>query len=360
MAKNNFSKHAGGTAGTAIKVISVLIALILAAYVVLSLVYHSWNPVRWTDNNQTQTDTDNDPDKDKPGDTAGTGGAFISDGESHGAKLMSAVIPVSAYAANGISEQADTAFVITAKCSPVGASDIFDWAISGNDDEAVTLTPMGMSAKVVCNKAFAVQKVITITSRTNSEVTASCTVDYYKRLQSVSVNAPTTIKLNLSATEYSVSLEPVYGIGTVLDTTITMGSISIKTTYNDNLFGHCSYARSDDGSEAKPTATVTGEAGTGKFSLIMSPTERSSFFELTCGAGHVGTYAAYYKWFIDECSRDCEHYEISVSWSATRNGGTFDSGTATVRGKFDVSDLKIDADNVIVSPPGIIFNLVQK
>lgn len=341
--------------GTAI-VIAVVTAILALAIVIIG-VGSSWftNPAvkTWfgaTEQEQPKPDEGKNPEADK-----GTGGMDIADGSvtESGIKLNRRVISRASYEEEGISPLAESAYTLTVSVQPAGATDSFVWTITGNDDEGVTLTPMGKSAKVVCNKAFSTQKVIKVTSKSNSAITASCTVDYYKRLQGVTLNAPATLKLNTTSTDYTVSLSPTYGVGTKLDTTVTISSISVKLINQMYNNIHVIY----NGMEADGKKTVTGNASTGKFSLVMSPTVESSFFNKIKGADIPAFYAEYFNDFLSSCKAYSANnqYEISVAWSAARAGGTIDSGTVKKEGKFDVSALKVDATNASLSDSSILF-----
>ncbi len=291
------------------------------------------------------------------GSSAGADGAFITNGESNGIKLLSAKIPQSAYEANGISPLADTAFTLTATIEPLGSTDYFEWTISNNDDNAITMTVSDDNARAVvtCNKAFDVQKVISITSTANPAVTASCTVDYYKRLQSVTFEMP-TIKLNTTETTYTVEPKAVYGIGTVEDTVITVSSGTIACAINVQNISYSNYGGIVKFSES---VTFTGNS----FSLIMSPDSKPSFCTTSISGPSNVMYANVFKNFVSTLSnpnssantRDDYHYTIDVRWSAKRAGGTFDSGTVKVKGKFDISALVVNADDVGLSDDNIIF-----
>lgn len=128
-----------------------------------------------------------------------TGGSEIGDVVDKGIKLYSAEIPRAAYAANGVSEQAENAYTITAEVSPDYASDkALDWLVSWFNADSefasgktvtdyVTITPTAdgaSSAVCVCLQDFGEPVVITVVSRSNPEVSGVCTVQYYQRIKS--------------------------------------------------------------------------------------------------------------------------------------------------------------------------------
>ena len=63
MSKKHYTPTRNGGSGAKITaIIALFLSLIVGAYVVLSLVFHSWNPVKWTETKQDQTDGTNDGD----------------------------------------------------------------------------------------------------------------------------------------------------------------------------------------------------------------------------------------------------------------------------------------------------------
>ena len=107
----------------------------------------------------------------------------------------------SEYAENGISPLAESAQQLTATVTPSDANNkAVDWSISWKDASSswasgktvtqyVTVTPTSdgaLTANVACLQAFGEQVIVTVTSRDNEQATASTTVDYRKRIDSVS------------------------------------------------------------------------------------------------------------------------------------------------------------------------------
>ena len=128
------------------------------------------------------------------------GGAIITEGEGNGIKLMSAKIAPEDYAANGISAMAETAYQLTATVTPENATNkAVDWAVAFVNPSGewatgktvtdyVTVTPTAdgaLTANVECVKDFGEQVRVTVTSRDNTSVKATATVNYTQKLQSV-------------------------------------------------------------------------------------------------------------------------------------------------------------------------------
>lgn len=141
-------------------------------------------------------DTEQTQPKEDSGVNEVAGGAVINESASNGIKLMSARIAPTAYAANGISPQADSAYTLTATITPADANNkAVDWSIAWvNSNSAyasgktvtnyVTVTPTSdgaLTANVECKQAFGEQIKVTATSRDNPAMKAECTVDYPPR-----------------------------------------------------------------------------------------------------------------------------------------------------------------------------------
>lgn len=131
------------------------------------------------------------------------GGMMIGESEGSGVTLMSAKIAKEDYAAYGVSPMAESAQLLTATVEPVDAMDkSVDWSIafvnptsawaSGKTvTDYVTVTPTedgALTATVTNLQAFGEQAVVTVTSRENPEVSATCTVDYAQRLTGASLS----------------------------------------------------------------------------------------------------------------------------------------------------------------------------
>ena len=160
--------------------------------------YTNWDTSTWFGrgggNSTVQPD---DPNKPDVGYDTGHDGAIITVGGGNGIRLTSAKLPVSAYAANGVSQYADTAYILTATVSPSDATDTaLDWSVAFVEPDSewatgktvtdyVTVTPTAdgaPTAAVECKQAFGEQIVVTCKARSNAAVSASCSVDYTQKL----------------------------------------------------------------------------------------------------------------------------------------------------------------------------------
>ena len=129
-------------------------------------------------------------------------GAVISETAENGISLMSAKIMPMAYAANGVSVLADTAYTLTATVEPDYAGEKeFDWSIKFQNASSswangktvtnyVTVTPTSDgadTATVECKQAFGEKIIVTCTSRDYAGLSATCTVDYAQRITGMDV-----------------------------------------------------------------------------------------------------------------------------------------------------------------------------
>ena len=226
-------------------VLTVIAVLLLAVAVTAAITqgFKNWNPYGWLD----KKDAEETPAEEK------FGGMLIGDSSGDGIAVTSIPIARANYAANDISPLAESAYTLTATVTPADASNkAVDWAVSFVNSESewaagktvtdyVTVTPTAdgaLTANVECLEAFGEQVTVTVTSRDNAEATASCTVDYAKRMTDMAVTLtaggslegqPEVVLNSASSTGtirssftldtlgYSSSTAPTYSVGTVDD-----------------------------------------------------------------------------------------------------------------------------------------------
>lgn len=199
------------------KMISSVVALVLAAAIVVtvgvgSTWFTNWNVKTWFNswgNTETEEESSGAGDEtgDETGDESVNGGLVVSEAEESGITLLSAVLPVAAYAANGISDDAETAYILTATVGEDnnGANTGIDWIIDWEDGSSewatgktvtdyVTVTSAGddyASSKVAYLEnlqPFGETIIVTAVARANTDVTASFVLDYAQRLEGIALS----------------------------------------------------------------------------------------------------------------------------------------------------------------------------
>jgi len=197
----------------------------------------------------------------KPGGNSASvvGGSEISEIRSNGVTVLKAVLPRAAYAVNGVSEQAESAYTLTAEVLPDYATDkSLDWTqldwLNGESEwvqgkavtDYVTVTANGdNSAVLACLQDFGEPIVLTVSSVSNPEVFATCHIDYYQRVKSCDFAVyydgaevtPTVsngvYKVDYTGAEkdYTVELRPVYSNYTLTDTYTTTINGALSDTF---------------------------------------------------------------------------------------------------------------------------------
>ena len=144
------------------------------------------------------TDWGKDWSKLAPGNTAAeNGGMTLGEADGNGVAVASAKLASVDYAANGVSEQAESAYTLTATVEPDYADpQKFDWNVAFNNaasewakgktvTDYVTVTPSedgAATAVVACAQAFAEPITVTCAVR-GYDLTATCSVDYRQKVE---------------------------------------------------------------------------------------------------------------------------------------------------------------------------------
>ena len=211
MAKKSYKKTSKKTNGNAVaKAIgAVVIAGVLAAGICCTGFVSRDENGKWFGNGNISTWHWSDK-TDEPQTEAEIpqflGGMVVSDGTGDGFNLMSAQIPIEAYAENGLVGYADNAYTITATVKPdnFATNTGVNWELTWSDPESewatgksvtdyVTATPSGagyLESKIVnvtCAQAFGEQVLLTATAKEKPEISAVCTIDYVQRLNETDV-----------------------------------------------------------------------------------------------------------------------------------------------------------------------------
>lgn len=212
------------------KILSLFLALIMVAGVITGIVF--WQKGNIVFNPVEQEQPDETPDE--------NGGMVIPDESAGtGMKLMSAKIAPENYAEYGISPMADTAYQLTATITPENATNkAVDWTIAFVNPASawatdktvtdyVTVTPTAdgaLTATVTCVQAFGEQINVRVTSRDNPEATATLSVNYVKKIDSVDFSVQylpsgetvTVVDFfKTDVTNLKIVVSPLYGVGTI-------------------------------------------------------------------------------------------------------------------------------------------------
>lgn len=217
-------------------ILAVLLVLVIAGTAalvgVLSDGFKNWDKFKPDEEQTEQTE-----------ETA-NGGTIIGESEGENVKVKSMRIAPEDYAAYGVSPMAETAYTLTATVLPDNEAENtgIDWSVAWANAESewasgktvtdyVTITPQGdtaalsKKATVECLQEFAEQIIITATSVDNGEASATCTVDYAQKIESITLKFG-EMKVNLDG-ETSVTWE-VNPNGTG-----TGGAVTVDYTLSD-------------------------------------------------------------------------------------------------------------------------------
>ncbi len=248
MSKKHYTPSRNGGSGAKITaIIALFLSLIVGAYVVLSLVFKSWNPVRWTETKQDQTDGTGDG---NGGDKDPSDDELVNSGENKGILLRSARIASEQYEDYGIDAQANTAYSITATVnedaadkSVIGSVSFKNasstWATGKNINDYVTLnqtTEYGLNFTLTVKQAFGEPIMIKVASCMDSGIYGTAQVDHLKELKSfkavLNPSYGTDIgRINVGDNMNTIEITPNFGEGTV------EGTISnYKTTFTTNAY----------------------------------------------------------------------------------------------------------------------------
>lgn len=198
----------------------------------------------WSDKVYDEKPDNDKPDDNKPADEMRyESGVVVGDFVGSGVSLLSAVLPRSAYAANGIDPLSDSACVLTATVEPADADNkkvdysiawknsTSAWAVNKNVADYLSIVQSSdgsLTATLTCKQAFGEQAVVTVISRAVSNVKATVTVDYRKKLTSSTAgifdgDTSSTKTWNVANSLFTpqTSFVDNFGVGTLNDTVVS-------------------------------------------------------------------------------------------------------------------------------------------
>ena len=189
MAKKETNNNASGW-----KVFAVFLSIILLAGIVAGVVF-------WRNGNIVFHPMDHE--KEIAMEESLSGGMLISEGENNGVAMVRSVISKEEFGDYGVSESAESAYLLTATITPSNATDqtvswsvafadnASEWASGKTVTDYVTVTPTedgALTAVVACMQSFGEQIIVNCASRDNADAYAICKVDYMQRLDPNSVS----------------------------------------------------------------------------------------------------------------------------------------------------------------------------
>lgn len=333
------------------KILSLFLALVLIAGAIVGVVFWQkgniiFKPVEETEQEQPNTEDDS--------------GAVIGEGESDGINLMSAKIAREDYAANGISEQAETAYQLTAMITPDSATNkAVDWTIAFVNAESewatgktvtdyVTVTPTAdgaLTANVECLQAFGEQVRVTVTSRDNTAVKASVTVDYTEKLSSVKSTFGSTVLSDGMTKSFNLFASGQAAETWKHDYTTSAYTIADEYATTVKIF----FA---DGVSAVESAVGVEFTWAGETITIGMPSFDKTFFDkvFVTESGAVSSNPTQYNKLVSALSAGVMLFEVEVSTT-----GEYGSRTDTYEVKVTSDGLNIRVEDIGLSDTSIVF-----
>lgn len=352
----NYNKSNKGLRAIAV---FLAIVLVLAAVVGVIAYFSDW----FTDWSKFQPEQQEEQlPANENGETAS--GAFVSEGESNGIKMMTAKIAAADYDEYGISPMAETAYQLRAVLEP---SDAYNravdwvvafvnpssaWATGKTVTDYVTVTPTSdgaLTANVECLKPFGEQIKVTVTSRENNEATADCMVDYVKRLTgaTVSVNGGSTIVCSTDGTDYTVTLNETYSDGTIESTTtITSAKITLTEEFRSAIESYSSIILKD---------LVTKELDLSS-GFVSDEAFIKSFFSSSDYTPQLKAPHFFSNGFKNKALEVAgDHANIVVAYKNAYGDEVYKTDTATLGVKFDTNALKTTVSDISIVGGPIVF-----
>ena len=347
----NNKRSGGKTIG--LKIYAVITSLLIAASAVVVGV--GFGTGRW------QIAPKDEPVQEQPDEEAG--GAVIGEGEENGISLTSALIDPADYADYGVNALAETAYTVTITPEPADAVDTYTWTCDNTQQIQLSPSSDTKSCTVSCTGAFGTQATITIASAVNPDITATVTVDYVKRVESVTISvADDKIKFG-GDSEYAntITITPNYGTGTITpeftvtgrelkyDFTVTTRLNSTIPGFEEGYIEVSGYNYNFTGDTLSLITPYDFFVADTETSVIKHPSEtqlaaafNNSFAENATGTTSDGTLTISYS-----VSYNPESEDVQGSFS--------DTGTASVDVAFDVSELVVNASDITSSDSGLIY-----
>lgn len=303
-------------------------------------------------------------------------GVVISDGVSHGIKLMAARAQLDEPQGADPSDTAST-YVLTATITPENADNkavdwtvafvnpASEWATGKTVTDYVTVTPESdgaLKATVKCLKAFGEQIKVLVKSRENSEISAECTVDFVKRISGMTFTPsdlvfPTSgYEFDVQYTDYTLDSEMTVTISNYMK--LTDGFKNAITTKFSQL--STKYRFNTDWWFGSSGAMIQGdlEAGTLTFSgALKTPAGCFTYPDDEYDSDQISEMCGY----IDSAFRSAvsSYNDVQATFDVTytvRYGEvTYMSGTKTVECRFDYASLTVPVGSLSLNVGALTF-----
>ena len=182
---------------------------------------------------------------------------IVKETENQNMSLKTTKILPEEYVKYDVAPLAETAYTLSAVMTPSNATDqTVDWTVAWVNPESgwaqgktvtdyVNISPQSDGALVAtlsCLKAFGEQVTVTVTARSNAELTAACSVDYVKKILSVDFQLYSFIDETFNPTwtpiEEVIIMEGTSSCGGLVgvpSVTFSVGTISETFEYTHNF-----------------------------------------------------------------------------------------------------------------------------
>ena len=346
-------KRSGGN-GIALKIYAAITSILVAASAVVMGV--GFGTGRW------QIAPKDEPVQEQPGEDE-AGGAIVGEGEENGISLTSALIDPADYADYGVNALAETAYTVTVTPEPADAVDTYTWTCDNTQQIQLSPSSDTKSCTVSCTGAFGTQATITIASAVNPDITATVTVDYVKRVESVTISvADDKIKFG-GDSEYAntITITPNYGTGTITpEFTVTGRELKYDFTVTTRLHNTIPGFEAGYIEVSGYNYNFTGDtlSLTTPYDFFVTDTETSVIKH----PSETQLAAAFNNSFAENATGTTSDGTLTISYSVSYNpesedvqGSFSDTGTASVDVAFDVSELVVNASDITSSDSGLIY-----
>lgn len=305
-------------------------------------------------------------------DKTSDGGMVIGEVSRDGLSLTSTEIETSDYQTYGVSPLAETAYTLTATVTPSEVSNVFvDWSVEFADSDSewargknvtdyVVVTPVSngaLTATAECKAEFGEQIIIKVTSRDNPEIFASCSVDYMKRMDNVSISVSATLENQIAVgkiTNFAIDIG--YGTGTVTGACTTESIFIFDETFrqavhnNENFrLAYLSFGGSSNLLWVEQEISLTVDNGT----FLFSDTKE---FVGCGGVPNASTYSFFNTAFCQEADAfDGKIGEIHTVVTCKYGDTTETKTIITDIESIDLSETTISISDLTLNNSALIF-----